>query len=181
MSKAERWVLHDLFPMRRSVEAARRVADRMKLAEDELGVPMVIENVSYYADFGANQLREADFINAVLEASAGALLLDVNNVYVNAQNHGFDPRSFIEELPLDKVVELHVAGHTRRDDGLIIDTHGMPICDDVYDLLEWTVSRTGPVPVLVERDNNVPELGELMREVSRVKNSYDRGVTAYGI
>ncbi len=179
MTKADRWVLHDLFPMRRSQEAALRVADRMKLAEDKLGVPMVIENVSYYADFGANQLKEADFINEVLNASEGALLLDVNNVYVNAQNHGFDPRAFIEEMPLDKVVELHVAGHTRRADGLIIDTHGMPICDDVYELLEWTVARTGPVPVLLERDNNVPGLDELMREVSLVQASYDRGVKAY--
>ncbi len=179
MTKADRWVLHDLFPMRRSREAALRVADRMKLAEDKVGVPMVVENVSYYAEFGANQLKEADFINEVLHASEGALLLDVNNVYVNAQNHGFDPRVFIEEMPLEKVVELHVAGHTRREDGLIIDTHGMPICDDVYDLLEWTVARTGPVPVLLERDNNVPDLNELMREVSRVQASYDRGVKAY--
>jgi uncharacterized protein (UPF0276 family) len=102
----------------------------------------------------------------VLEQSNAGLLLDVNNVYVNAQNHGFDPYAFIGALPLERVLEIHVAGHRTLDSGLLLDTHGQSVADPVLELLEWTLERTGPVPVLLERDNDVPELSELLRELS---------------
>ena len=106
------------------------------------------------------------------------MLLDVNNVYVNSLNHGFDPYGFIAELPLERVVEIHVAGHTRSSSGLVIDTHGAAVCDPVLELLEWTVARTGPVPVLLERDNEIPPLAELMAEVSAINRVYQRALGA---
>jgi uncharacterized protein (UPF0276 family) len=106
-------------------------------------------------------------------------LLDVNNVYVNARNHGTDPREFIRQMPLDRVVEIHVAGHSHREDGRILDTHGTPVADPVYELLEWTLERTGPVPVLLERDNDVPPLAELLTEVERLQRVYSRAMATF--
>jgi len=166
-------VLHDLLPVRFARDVAHRVADRMRETEDQLGVPMAAENISWYAHLGAPEMPEADFINEVVHRSGGGLLLDVNNVYVNAQNHGFDAAAFIDQMPFDRVVQLHVAGHTRRPDGWIIDTHGAPIIEPVYDLLRHTLERTGPVPVLLERDNAVPSLDELLSEVRRLQEVYD--------
>jgi uncharacterized protein (UPF0276 family) len=105
------------------------------------------------------------------------LLLDVNKVFVNAQNYGFDPVAFLERLPLDRVLEVHVAGHERFDeDDLIVDTHGAPVVDPVLDLLAWTVARTGPVPVLLERDNDVPDLPTLLAEIRTISAAYQRGL-----
>lgn len=165
-------ILHDLLPVRFSKATAQRVADRMRELEDRWGIAMAVENISWYAHLGKPELTEAAFIQEVVQRSGGGLLLDVNNVYVNASNHGFDAHAFIDELPLDRVVQLHVAGHTRRQDGWIIDTHGESIIDPVYDLLEYTLSKTGPLPVLLERDNNIPPLNELLREVARLQQVY---------
>jgi len=106
-------------------------------------------------------------------------LLDVNNVYVNAQNHGFDPYAFIAALPLDRVLEIHVAGHRTLDSGLLLDSHGQAVADPVLDLLEWTIERAGPVPVLLERDNDVPQLSELLREVSVLREIQARALARY--
>lgn len=167
-------VLHDLLPLKFAEENVRRVADRIRRVQDAIGVPVALENISYYVVAGRSEMPEAEFLCRVLEAGDVGLLLDVNNVYVNAQNHGFDPRAFIEALPLERVVEIHVAGHSVRERGLIIDTHGTPIADPVYDLLAWTLERTGPVPVLLERDNDVPPLTELLAEIARLRAIYDR-------
>ena len=115
----------------------------------------------------------------VLEASDAGLLLDVNNVYVNSINHGFDARAFIAALDLRRVVEIHVAGHSRKPSGLVLDTHGAPVADPVLDLLAFTLQRTGPRPVLLERDNDVPELDELVREVRSLRNLYDASIRSY--
>ncbi len=151
-------VLHDLLPLRLSAATADRA--------------MAFENISWYAHPGAPELPESEFINRVLHQSQAWMLLDVNNVYVNAQNHGFDPYAFIAELPLERVIQIHVAGHTELEDGMLLDTHGAPVIDPVYELLEWTLARTGPRPVLLERDNDVPELSVLLAEVRRLKDSY---------
>jgi uncharacterized protein (UPF0276 family) len=107
-------------------------------------------------------------------------LLDVNNVYVNSLNHGFDARAFIAALPLERVIQIHVAGHTERPDGLVIDTHGAPIIDPVYDLLDFALRRTGPVAVVLERDNDIPALEELMVEVARLAAVYRAAVGEAG-
>ena len=165
-------VLHDLLPLKHCKENADRVVDRLRGIEDTLGVPMAVENISWYAHPGRPEMPEAEFISRVVERSGCGLLLDVNNVYVNSRNHGFDPYEHIASLPLDRVVQLHVAGHTQRPDGIIIDTHGAPVVDPVIDLLGWTVERTGPLPVLLERDNWIPPLDELLAEVRALDRVY---------
>jgi uncharacterized protein (UPF0276 family) len=175
-STAGNVVLHDLLPLKLCRENVVRVADRLRAIEDRLGVPMAVENISYYAQPGKMEMPEAEFIASVLEKSGCRLLLDVNNVWVNAQNHGFDALDFIRSLPLDRVLQIHVAGHTRMDDGLIIDTHGAAVCDPVVELLERTLELTGSVPVLLERDNDIPPLADLVAEVGRLERVYRRAV-----
>jgi hypothetical protein len=173
-------MLHDLLPIKRCRRSVKRVADRLRATQDRLGVPMAFENISYYAELGRAEMPEADFICEILHESEAALLLDVNNVFVNAQNHGFDPLAFVAQLPLDRVIEVHVAGYTREPDGTLIDTHGAAVSDPVLALLEWTLERTGPVPVLLERDNRVPELSELLAEVAVLGNIYERAIARRG-
>ena len=170
---------HELLPLCFSRETLGRVADRLKRVADRLGRPMAFENVTYYAKLGVSELSEADFIGALCERSGAPLLLDVNNVYVNGQNHGFDPRTLIAALPLDRVSEIHVAGHARSKAGLLIDNHGEPVSDPVLELLEWTLERTGPVPVLLERDNHVPTLAELLAEVARIREIFARATARF--
>jgi len=172
-------ILHDLLPLPLSRAAARHAAARAREARDRLELPFALENITHYFVPGGPSLDEADFIADVLEESDAGLLLDVNNVYVNAQNYGFDPVAFMARLPLGRVVEIHVAGHERfEEDDLIIDTHGAPVIDPVLDLLSWAVARTGPVPVLLERDHAVPSVGELCGELSRITAAYERGLAA---
>ncbi|MEZ4373618.1 MAG: DUF692 domain-containing protein [Polyangiaceae bacterium] len=172
-------VLHDLLPLRLCKHTADRAAERLMRVQDALGVPMAFENISWYAHPGAPEIPETEFVNRVLERSDAWMLLDVNNVYVNAQNHAFDPYAFISELPLERVIQIHVAGHTELEDGMLLDTHGAPIIDPVYDLLEWTLERSGPRPVLLERDNEVPELPELLAEVARLREVYSKAMARF--
>lgn len=167
-------VLHELLPLAFSRENVARIAERARRVEGEIGVPLVLENITYYAVLGEPELDEAEFVTHVLEAANVGLLLDVNNVYVNAQNHRQDPLEFLSHIPLERVTEIHVAGHTRTPKGLILDTHAEGVPDPVYALLEWTLERTGPVPVLLERDNDVPPLTELVQEVERLQGVYAR-------
>jgi uncharacterized protein (UPF0276 family) len=172
-------VLHELLPLKLCQENVTRVADRLRRVQDVVGVPMAIENVTWYAHPGQVELPEAEFIQRIVQLSGAGLLLDVNNVYVNAQNHDFDPYAFMAELPLDRVVEIHVAGHTQTESGLILDTHGTPVCDPVYELLRFTLERTGPVPVLLERDNDVPPLADLLQEVARLCQIFEQATRAW--
>lgn len=173
-------VLHELLPLKFAEENVRRVADRVRRVEDSLGVPFALENISYYAVLGRSEMTESDFVLQVLDESGAGLLLDLNNVFVNAQNHGHDPYDFLRSVPFERVVEIHVAGHGREDDGLIIDTHAAPVADPVYELLAWTLERTGPVPVLLERDHSVPPLFELVQEIGQLQTIYRRSMLAYG-
>lgn len=169
--------LHDLLPLPFTAEAVATAVARIAELSDALERPIAVENVSFYADpVAPGAWSEVDFLNEVLEASNACLLLDVNNVYVNAMNHGFDARSYIDAVPAERVVQLHVAGHFTRRDGLIIDTHGESVCEGVYDLLEYTLERIGPRPVLLERDQNIPPLDELLGEVRRVDSIYERAL-----
>lgn len=158
-------VLHELLPLKFSHENARRVAERARRMSDLLERPFALENITYYVHPGKPELSELQFFQEVLAQSNARLLLDVNNAYVNARNHGTDARQFIAGLPLERVTEIHVAGHEALSDGMLLDTHGEPIADPVLELLEWTIERVGDVPILLERDNNVPSLSELLLEV----------------
>jgi uncharacterized protein (UPF0276 family) len=173
-SSAGKRSLHELLPLQQSRENARRVAERARRMRDVLGVPFALENITYYVHPGRAELSELEFLSSVLEASDAGLLLDVNNVYVNSLNHGFDPRAFIAALDLSRVVEIHVAGHTRRPSGLVIDTHGAQVADPVLELLAFTLERTGPRPVLLERDHDLPPLDELVAEVQVLRGIYER-------
>ena len=170
--------LHDLLPLPFTEEAAETAAARFAEVRDAAGVELAFENVSYYAPQSDDGLDEARFCVEVLERTGGKMLLDVNNVFVNSRNFGFDPKAFIDLIPPDRVVQMHVAGHLLRDDGLRIDTHGEPVCDEVYDLLAHALRHVGPVPVLLERDNDIPALEELLAEVARLSTIYDDATRA---
>jgi len=162
--------LYDLFPLPFTREAVDHVAARIHQVQDLLQRPLVLENASYYlrADPDADY-DEAGFIRAVADASGCELLLDVNNVYVNSVNHGYDPRTFLAELPLEQVRYLHVAGHYDEAPGLKIDTHGADVPDPVWSLLDHAYDRLGPVPTLLERDFNLPPLASLLDETDRIR------------
>lgn len=171
--------LHDLLPLPFTRESIDTAAARVRELRDAIERPVAIENISYYADPAPREMDEPDFVLEVLEAADCQLLLDVNNVYVNSIDHGFDPKPYIDRIPPDRVVQIHVAGHHTRKDGMIIDTHGEPMCEGVYELLAYTLERLGPVPVLLERDQNIPPLDELLAEVRRLTEIYDRATALH--
>jgi len=179
-SGAEGRALHDLLPMPFTRAAAQHMATRIVEAQDQLGVAMAVENISYYAELGSPEMSEVQFLMEVLERADCKLLLDVNNVYVNGLNFGFDPLDWLAQVDMSRVIQMHVAGHEfREDDGLTIDTHGAEVIPQVEDLLEWAVARTGPVPVVLERDNKLPPLASLMAERTRLQARYDSGMRAF--
>lgn len=160
--------LFDLMPIPFTEAAVDYVVERIARVQDRLGRRLVLENVSYYTTPTA-EMDELSFINAILERSDCDLLLDVNNVYVNSVNHGYDPQAFIDALPHQRVRYLHVAGHLEIEPNLIIDTHGAAVSDPVWDLLEHTYRRCGAVPTLLERDFDIPPLADLMAEVAKIR------------
>lgn len=160
--------LYDLLPIPFTAEAVRHVARRITQAQDILGRRIAIENASYYAGSPLDEMSELDFVNAVLAEADCALHLDVNNVHVNAVNHGHDARDFIRGLPARRVVYLHVAGHYREAPDLLVDTHGADVADPVWDLLDFTLAHLGALPTLLERDFNIPPLADLLSEVTRI-------------
>lgn len=160
--------LYDLLPIPFTGEAVAHVAQRLRLVQDIIGAPIALENASYYAQ-PHRELSEAEFISAVVEASGCELLLDVNNVYVNSINHGYDPREFLRSLPLDRVRYLHVAGHFDEAPDLKVDTHGSDVIDPVWALLADAYQLLGPLPTLLERDFNIPPLPALFVETERIR------------
>ncbi len=164
--------LHDLLPIPRTQESIDHAAARMRWVRDRIGVPLALENVSAYVE-DESWMSEIDFVNGVLDAADGRLLLDVNNVFVNATNHGFDARAYIDAVPVERVVQMHIAGHLVRPDGLIIDTHAESVRSEVFDLFRYALERIGPIPVLLERDAKIPPLDELLIEVRELGRVYD--------
>jgi uncharacterized protein (UPF0276 family) len=160
--------LYDLLPIPFTQEAVHHVAARVQQVQDILGRRIALENASYYAQPSAD-ITEAQFIRAVLEESDCDLLLDVNNIYVNAINHRYDPVEFMDALPLGRVRYIHVAGHYDEAEDLKVDTHGTAVIDPVWSLLAQAYQRLGPVPTLLERDFNLPPLEELLREVAQMR------------
>lgn len=161
--------LYDLLPIPFTDEAVHHVAGRIAQVQDALGRRIAVENVSYYAaPFQA--LAESDFINAVLAEVDCDLLLDVNNVYVNAINHRYDARAFIEAMPGARIASIHIAGHYDEAEDLKVDTHGSAVKDDVWDLLAYAYRKHGLRPTLLERDFNFPPFEELLGEVARIRD-----------
>jgi uncharacterized protein (UPF0276 family) len=160
--------LYDLLPIPCTGDAVRWVAGRIRQAQDILGMRIGVENASYYVAPPGAEMGEAEFIRAVIEEADCLLHLDVNNVYVNSRNFGFDPLAFIDALPLERSCYLHMAGHYVEPDGLLIDTHGAQAIDPVWRLLDAAYARVGPLPTCLERDFNIPALDELAAEVGRI-------------
>ena len=159
--------LYDLMPIPFTDQAISYVAERIKQVQDFLGQRIAIENVSYYAAPGQH-MAELAFINAVLETADCDLLLDVNNIFVNSINHGYNAEEFMCALPAERVRYFHMAGHYVEAEDLRIDTHGAPVCDPVFELLAKAYAHFGPVPTLLERDFNIPPLAELLAEVDQI-------------
>jgi uncharacterized protein (UPF0276 family) len=160
--------LYDLLPIPFTEEAVHHVAGRVRQVQDILGRSIALENSSYYAQ-PHTDLSEAQFINAVQQESGCDLLLDVNNIYVNAINHRYDPHEFLDTLSLQRVRYIHVAGHYDEAPDLKVDTHGREVIDPVWALLAAAYRRLGPVPTLLERDFNLPPLPVLLAEVDHIR------------
>ncbi len=159
---------HDLLPLPFTAEAVRNTAAKVRQVQDALGRPILLENISSYLEYRESEMAEWEFVAAVALEADCFLLLDVNNVYVNARNHGFDPFRYLEGLPAGRVRQFHLAGHEDHE-GFVIDTHDSPICDPVWALFERAVERFGPQPALIERDANVPPIEELLAEARRAE------------
>lgn len=164
---------HDLMPLPFTREAIHHVAKRAHVVQDFLEVPLALENVSFYLFPEKPEMREVDFLNEVAEHANISILLDINNVYVNSFNHGLNAAEYLQEINKDRIRQIHIAGHKYQSPQLIIDTHGEPICFDVWQLLKTLATHMPLPPVLIERDNNVPDLAELQQEVAAAKNIFD--------
>jgi uncharacterized protein (UPF0276 family) len=160
--------LYDLMPIPFTDEAVRHVAARIRQVQDVLGRRIAVENVSYYAA-PYQAMEEIDFINAVLAEADTDLLLDVNNLYVNSINHGYDAREFLTRLPGERVAQYHIAGHFDEDVDLKVDTHGASVKEDVWLLLDAAYRRFGVRPTLLERDFNFPSMDDLLLETGRIR------------
>ena len=170
----DRATTHELLPMPLTRASARHAIRRARELKSRLPVPFLLENITYYAELGASAMEECDWVAEILEGADVGWLLDINNVYVNAINHRFDPIRWLLRSPLERVSQIHIAGHTAVGD-LLIDTHGAPVIDPVIQLFQWVLGRIGrPVAVLLERDNNLPPLGELLAEQGALQRVYDQ-------
>lgn len=161
--------LYDLLPIPLTEQAVKWTAARIRQAQDILGQRIGIENASYYVAPPGAEMSEAEFISAIVDEADCLLHLDVNNIYVNSRNFGFDPLAFMHALPLERTCYVHVAGHYVEPDGLLIDTHGAEVIDPVWALLEAAYARIGgEVPTCLERDFNFPDLFRLTVEVEQI-------------
>ena len=160
--------LYDLLPIPLTENAVKWTVDRISRAQDILGMRIGIENASYYVAPPNAEMSEGEFISSIVRAADCLLHLDVNNIYVNSRNFGFEALAFLDALPLDRTGYVHVAGHFVEPDGLLIDTHGAGVIDPVWSLLEAAYQRIGPVPTCLERDFNILDLGQLTAEVELI-------------
>ena len=160
--------LHDLLPLPYTEAALRQLEARVAQVQEALGQPLLLENVSSYVRYRADEMSEWEFIGELVRRTGCELLLDVNNVYVSSVNHHFNPHTFIDAMPLTAVRQIHLAGHEKHG-GYLIDTHDQPICEAVWDLYAYTVGRLGSIPTMIERDDNIPPLAELIAELDCVR------------
>jgi len=160
---------HDLLPMPYTEEGLAHVAARVREVQDVLGAPLALENPSTYAEFASAPMREWEFLARLAEEADCAILLDVNNIYVSARNHGFDPKEYLDAIPFDRVVQLHVAGHTDHSTH-IIDSHIGPVTPEVWELLGDAHERARGAPVLLEWDAEIPSFEQTHAEALRARD-----------
>jgi uncharacterized protein (UPF0276 family) len=161
---------NDLLPLPYTKATLARVCDHIDQVQKAIGRPLLLENPSTYVLFRESTMAETDFIRAVARRTGCGLLLDVNNVFVTATNHGFSPREYLSDFPLGLVGEIHLAGHDEQSDDegypLIIDSHDRPVADTVWRLFEGVIERAGPIPTLIEWDSEIPEWPRLAEEAA---------------
>ena len=160
--------LHDLLPVPLTRAALDHVGGRIAQVQDILGRPLVLENVSSYVRFAADEMPEWEFIAQLLQQTGAQMLLDVNNIYVSGRNHGFDPQAYLDAIPVEPVRQIHLAGHEDRGD-IVIDTHDHAVRDEVWALYQHAVRRFGAVPTMIERDDHIPPLAELLAELGTAR------------
>jgi len=169
--------LHDLLPLPYTEETVRHVAGRIREVQDVLERTIVIENVSSYMAFRASRLTEWEFLSAVAEEADCAILLDINNIFVSAFNHRFDPLGYIDAVPAGRVVQFHLAGHSDHG-SYLLDTHDHPIRPEVWALYEHAVRRFGRVPTLIEWDDNIPEFEVLAAAADEARRRCESALAA---
>ena len=160
--------LHDLLPIPYTEDALAHITPRIHQVQEILGRALTIENVSTYVRFTHSEMAEWEFLAELTHRTGCWLLLDVNNIYVSGFNHGFDPLAFIEGTPRDRVIQMHLAGHSHQD-GVIVDTHDAPVSDEVWALYLAALHRFGPVSTIIERDDNVPPIREMLLELDKAR------------
>lgn len=160
--------LYDLLPIPFTEEAVKYVAARIRQTQDILGQRIAVENTSYYVAAPISTMDEITFLNAVLTEADCDLHLDINNIYVNSVNFGFDEHDFLRQIPRERIVYSHIAGHLQVSTDVLVDTHGEAIIDPVWALLAEAYKLFGTFPTLLERDTNIPPLAELMQEVNKI-------------
>jgi uncharacterized protein len=169
---------HDLLPTPYTEDMIEWAVSRAKMIQNKIGLPFGIENLSAYVDFSQSEMTEWKFYNEVVKRSGTHYMLDLNNIYVSSINQGFDPYEYLESIDFSKVLQVHLAGHTERDDGTIIDTHDKPVCDEVWKLYSRAWEIGGPFPTLLEWDDNIPNFEEVRSEAlkARLYRSNNKGV-----
>ena len=167
--------LHDLMPLPFTQTTLAHVVERTKRVQGELSVPFALENASSYMEFRESTMTECQFLAELAEQADCGLLVDVNNVFVSAYNHGFDAVSYLDALPPDRVVQIHLAGHTARD-GYLLDTHSDHVCAEVWELYGHALGRFGPTSTLVEWDEHIPSWNVLSLEATKACSVRDRAL-----
>lgn len=161
--------LHDLMPLPFTAEALDHISRRVRIVQDVLGTRILLENVSSYVTYRSSEMTEWDFLRELTVAADCDLLLDVNNIYVSSVNHGFDPLDFLGGIPVERVRQIHLAGHQKQGQ-YIVDTHDAPVCEEVWSLYASAVQRFGQVATMIERDSNIPALHDLAAELDRARS-----------
>jgi uncharacterized protein (UPF0276 family) len=167
---------HDLLPMPYTFAAAKRTAEKIRLVRDYLELPIAVENVSSYTEFHVSEMTEWEFLSEVVEQADCGILLDVNNIYVSSQNHGFDPYDYVNQVPHHRVAQMHIAGHTKFEK-YILDTHDHPVLDPVWKLYAYAIRRCGVTATLLEWDDKIPSFQEVHDEALKA-NRFIAGARA---
>jgi len=165
--------VHDLLPVPYTQECLDWTADKLDQVQNFLGRQILIENPSSYIEFKKSDMTEWEFIAELIRKTGCGLLLDINNVYVSSVNHGFDAKTYLNSLPHAAVGQIHLAGHSVGTNGILIDTHDAPVCDQVWDLHRWYVQNFGSVGTMIERDGNIPEWSVLESEILKIGEAYN--------
>jgi hypothetical protein len=163
---------HDLLPLPYTWEAIEVAARNIRRVQDFVEVPVVLENVSSYAEFHDSEMTEWEFLTEVVERADCGILLDVNNIYVSSINHEFDPAEYVDYIPAERVAQIHIAGHSRYE-RFLLDTHDHPVIDPVWELYERALRRTGPTATLLEWDDRIPAFEEVHDEAMKAKKYLD--------